>query len=69
MYARFWRWLPRTEIMLSPWVQTQSLSMFYAWRGVGQTHVALAIAYAVASDDTFLERRCAQTEKGIVHRW
>lgn len=46
--------LPEREDLLSPWMQTQSLSMIYAWRGVGKTHVALGISYAVASGDTFL---------------
>jgi hypothetical protein len=42
------------ERLLSPWLLTQSLSMVYAWRGVGKTHVALGIAYAVASGGSFL---------------
>lgn len=37
--------LPEREDLLSPWMQTQSLSMIYAWRGVGKTHVALGISY------------------------
>jgi hypothetical protein len=44
---------PRERI-LSPWLLTQSLNMIYAWRGVGKTHVALGIAYAIASGGTFL---------------
>jgi RecA-family ATPase len=28
--------------------------MLYAWRGVGKTHVALGIGFAVASGGTFL---------------
>lgn len=46
--------LPPREEMLSPWLLTQSLSMIYAWRGVGKTHVALGIAYAVATGGAFL---------------
>lgn len=44
---------PRDRI-LSPWLLTQSLSMLYAWRGVGKTHVALGIGFAVASGGSFL---------------
>lgn len=41
--------IPAREIMLSPWCPCQSLSMIYAKRGTGKTHLALSIAYAVAS--------------------
>lgn len=44
----------RREKQLSPWLTTQSLSMIYAWRGQGKTHVALGIAYALASGGQFL---------------
>ena len=46
--------LPAREEILSPWLLTQSLNMIHSWRGVGKTHAALAIAYAVASGGTFL---------------
>jgi RecA-family ATPase len=42
------------ELILAPIIMTQSLSMIHAWRGVGKTHVALGIAYAVASGGEFL---------------
>lgn len=42
------------EYILSPWLLTQSLNMLYAWRGIGKTHVALGIAYAIASGGMFL---------------
>lgn len=45
---------PRERI-LAPWLLTQSLNMLYAWRGVGKTHVALGIAFAVASGGSFLK--------------
>ena len=48
------RELPPREQILSPWLLTQSLSMVYSWRGVGKTHVALGIAYAIASGGSFL---------------
>ena len=52
--------LPAREMLLSPWLLTQSLSMIYAWRGIGKTHVALGIAYALASGGEFLDWRAAQ---------
>lgn len=45
---------PPRERLLSPWLLSQSLSMIYAPRGVGKTHVALGIAYALASGGGFL---------------
>ena len=46
--------LPPREEILSPWLLTQSLNMIHSWRGVGKTHVALGIAYAVAAGGSFL---------------
>lgn len=50
MSARF----PPRERLLSPWLLSQSLSMIYAPRGIGKTHVALGISYALASGGQFL---------------
>lgn len=44
---------PRSNL-LAPWLQNPALAMIYAWRGVGKTHVALRVAYAVASGGAFL---------------
>ena len=41
--------IPPREMLLSPWLTGQSLSMIYGWRGVGKTHVSLGLAYALAS--------------------
>ena len=46
--------IPPREPILAPIILSQSLSMIHAWRGVGKTHVALGIAYAVASGGDFL---------------
>jgi putative DNA primase/helicase len=48
---------PEREEILAPWLLTQSLSMLHAWRGIGKTHVALGIAYAVATCGEFLTWR------------
>lgn len=44
--------LPPPEHMLG-WVTTRSLNLIYALQGVGKTHVALNIAYAIASGNDF----------------
>lgn len=41
------------EPILEPWLATQDLGMVFAPRGVGKTHFALALAYAVATGGTF----------------
>ena len=46
---------PPMEPLLSPWLCKQHLSMVYAWRGVGKTHFALGVAYAVAGGGQFLK--------------
>ncbi|MEV8518556.1 AAA family ATPase [Dyella marensis] len=51
---------PIREVLLAPWLTTQSLSMIYATRGTGKTHVALGIAYALASGGEFIGWRASQ---------
>ena len=58
--------LPPRQLMLDPWLTTQSLNMIYAWRGIGKTHVALGIAYAVASGGEFLGWKADQP-RGILY--
>lgn len=53
------------EVILSPWLITQGLSMIYAPRGIGKTHVSLGIAYAVASGGTFLGWQ-AEKPRGVL---
>jgi hypothetical protein len=47
--------LPPKEILLGPWLCTQDVSMVHAWRGVGKTHFAMAVACAVATGGRFLD--------------
>jgi hypothetical protein len=54
---------PPRDMLLSPWLESQSLTMIHAWRGVGKTHVALGLAYALASGGEFLEWRAEQPTK------
>jgi len=46
---------PPREQLLAPWLPAKGLSMVFAPRGVGKTHFALAVAYAVASGSRFLK--------------
>lgn len=55
---------PRDRI-LAPWLLTQSLSMIHAWRGVGKTHVALGVAFAVASGGSFLGWQATAARKVV----
>lgn len=57
------RELPPREEILSPWLLSQSLSMIYSWRGVGKTHVALGIAYAIAAGGSFLGWKAEKARK------
>jgi hypothetical protein len=49
------RRFPPMEPMLTPWLCRQHLSLIHAWRGVGKTHFALGVAYAVASGGEYLK--------------
>lgn len=41
--------IPPRAPMLAPWLTEQSLSMIYAWRGIGKSWLGLSVGYAVAS--------------------
>src|SRR5262249_48443695 len=43
------------EMILNPIIPEKGLAMLYASRGTGKTHVALGIAYAVATGTKFLK--------------
>lgn len=46
---------PPMEPLLAPWLRKQNLAMIHAKRGVGKTHLALGIAWAVAGGGRFLK--------------
>lgn len=56
---------PAQEPLLSPWLRKQTLAMVHAWRGVGKTHFALGVAYAVATGGVFLNCRADRPCKVI----
>ncbi len=45
---------PPRKNLLSPWLPYQGLTMVYAYRGIGKTHFALGVGYAVCSGGSFL---------------
>lgn len=55
--------IPVREPLLAPWLTEQSLSMLYAWRGIGKSWVALSIAYAVAAGSEFLGWRAPRKRR------
>src|SRR4051812_24412513 len=41
--------IPAKSMLLAPWLPEKGLALVFAPRGVGKTHFALGVAYAVAS--------------------
>jgi len=55
--------IPKREMILSPFLPSQGLCLLYAKRGVGKTHVAIGIAYAVAVGGCFLKWHAPKPRK------
>ncbi len=47
-------WVPPQETLLAPWLPKKGLAMVHAARGVGKTHFAHGVAWAVATGTRFL---------------
>jgi putative DNA primase/helicase len=47
--------LPPRGLVLAPWLPEKGLAMIYSMRGVGKTHLALSVGYAVACGGHFLD--------------
>lgn len=47
--------LPPRKLILNPWLPEQGLTMIYAKRGIGKTHIALSVGYAIASGGKILK--------------
>ena len=60
------RVIPPREMLLSPIIPSQSLSMLYAKRGIGKTFLGLGIAHAIASGTKFL-RWEAPIPRGVLY--
>jgi hypothetical protein len=57
---------PPREMVCAPWLPVAGLAMLYAPRGVGKTHVALGLAYAVASGGRFLKWHAPKPRRVLV---
>lgn len=55
--------IPPRNLILSPWLPEQGLTMLYAKRGIGKTFVALSVAYAVACGGTVLKWKAERPRK------
>lgn len=53
------------EVILDPWLHSQDLCMVFAARGIGKTHFALSVAYAVATGGTFAKWSAPQPRKVV----
>jgi putative DNA primase/helicase len=53
-------------MVLDPIIPEKGLAMLYATRGTGKTHVALGIAYAVATGSSFLKWRAPRARKVLL---
>lgn len=51
------------EVLLSPWLHSQDLGMIFAGRGIGKTHLALAVSLAVATGGTFAKWKATKPAK------
>lgn len=53
------------DLILDPWLHTQDLCMIYAARGVGKTHFAISIAYAISTGGSFGKWKAARPAKVV----
>ena len=58
--------IPERNNLLSPWLPSQGLCMIYSTRGLGKTWMALAIAHAVASNNSFLSWE-TESPEGVLY--
>lgn len=60
------RSFPPRELLLAPWLPMKGLALVFSPRGVGKTHFALGVAYAVASGGRFLKWTAPDPRKVLV---
>ena len=58
--------IPPRGMVLDPIIPEKGLALLYAMRGTGKTHVALGIAYAVATGSTFLNWRAPRPRRVLL---
>lgn len=57
--------LPPLEFLLEPWLPVGTLSLLWAARETGKTHIAMNIAHAVATGGTFLKWKAPKARKVV----
>lgn len=60
------RTFPPREMLLAPWLPVKGLGLVFAPRGIGKTHFASGVSYAVASGGQFLKWRAPSPRKVLV---
>ena len=55
--------LPKPEMLLDPIIQDKSLTMLYAYRGIGKSFFAMSMAYAIATGSKFLRWQAPKPAK------
>ena len=55
--------IPPRSYVLEPVIPAQGLTMLYAQRGIGKTHVAIGISLAVAAGTDFLKWRAPESKR------
>ncbi len=58
--------LPELEVLLEPWLVQKNIALLHAWRGIGKTHVALGVSFAIAGGLSFLAWR-APKPRGVLY--
>ncbi|MGO8841316.1 MAG: AAA family ATPase [Methyloceanibacter sp.] len=58
--------IPEREMILEPIIPQKGLAMLYASRGIGKTHLACGISYAVATGTRFLKWEATKPRK-VLH--
>ncbi len=60
------RTFPPRELMLTPWLQRQGLSMVHGYRGLGKTLMAHGSAYAIATGGGFWRWKAPEPRKVLL---
>mgnify|MGYP002633606287 CR=1 FL=1 len=58
--------IPPRTCLISPWLPSGGLTQVYAYRGIGKTHFALNVGYAVATGGEYLGWKCS-TPKRVLY--
>ena len=57
---------PPREMLLAPWLPVKGLALLFAPRGIGKTHFALGVAFAIATGGRFLKWHAPQPRRVLL---